>query len=90
MIDVPFQDDSCSTFAHDLLCVGGADTYKSWFMTAAEDWLEVTEYMRAREGSNVIHARSISSQELSEVPFTIYFHVQRKGDLVILPPRRLD
>ena len=29
VIDLPFQDDSCSTFAHDLLCVGGTDTYKA-------------------------------------------------------------
>lgn len=87
-IDVLFQDDSCSTFTHDLLCVGGADACKHWFMTAAENWLEVTEHMRAHEGSNAIRARSMSFQELSQAPFTIYFHIQRKGDLMILPPRR--
>lgn len=87
-LDLPFQDDSCSTFAHDLLCVGGADARKYWFTTATENWLEVTEHMRVRDGSNAIRPRSMSPQELSQVPFTVYFHTQRKGDLVILPPRR--
>jgi len=57
-------------------------------MTAAKDWPEVTEYLRARDGSNTIHTRSIPLQELSQLPFDIYFHVQKKGDLVVLPPRR--
>ena len=85
-----FQDDSCSTFTHDLLCVGGTDTGKHWFMTAAEDWPEVTEHLRARDGSNTIRAQPLSLQELSQAPFNVYFCMQRKGDLVILPPRRLD
>lgn len=88
VIDVLFQDTSSSTFTHDLLCVGEADTCKYWFMTAAKSWLEVTEHMRGREGSNTIHAYSMSPQELSQAPFVVYFHVQKKGDLVILPPRR--
>lgn len=88
-LEVPFQDDSCSAFAHDLLCIGGEDAHKYWFMTAAENWLEVTEHIRARGGSNVVRTHSMSPQELSQAPFTIYFHRQRKGDLVILPPRWL-
>lgn len=87
--DTVFQDDSCSTITHDLLCVGGTDTTKYWFMTAVEDWPEVTEYQRACDGSNTIHSRSMSLQELSQAPFDVYFYKQRKGDLVILPPRRL-
>jgi hypothetical protein len=86
--DTLFQDDSCSTFAHDLLCNGGTDAVKYWFMTAARDWVAVTDYMRARDGSNVIRVHSMSPQQFSVVPFTVYSHVQRKGDLVILPPRR--
>ncbi|KAF9647382.1 hypothetical protein BDM02DRAFT_3129802 [Thelephora ganbajun] len=66
--DALFQDDLCSTFTHNLLCVGGTDVGKHWFMTAAEDWPEVTEHLS---------------------PFNIYFYTQRKGDLVILPPRRI-
>jgi len=88
-IDALFQDDSCSTFTHDLLCVGAADAGKHWFMTATEDWLEVTEHLRARDGSNTIRAQPMSLQELSQVPFDVYFYTQKKGDLVILPPRRL-
>jgi len=57
-------------------------------MTAADDWPEVMEYLRARDGSNTIRAQSMSLQELSQAPFDVYFHMQRKGDLVILPPRR--
>lgn len=86
--DSLFQDDSCSTFAHDLLCIGGADAVKYWFMTAAEDWPEVTDFLRSRDGSNTIRTRSMSLQEFSQAPFRIHFHMQRKGDLVILPPRR--
>lgn len=56
-------------------------------MTAAESWPEVTHHLRARDGTNTIRTGSISLQELSEVPFDIYFHKQGKGDLVILPPR---
>jgi hypothetical protein len=74
---------------HDLLCIGGADAAKHWFMTAAEDWLEVTEYLRERDGSRTVRARSMSAQELARVPFDMYVHIQKKGDLVILPPRRL-
>lgn len=88
VIDTKFQEDSCATFSHDLLCVCGTDASKYWFMTAAEDWLEVTEYLRARDGSNTINAQSMSLQELSQLPFNVYFHVQKKGDLVILPLRR--
>jgi len=86
--DTPFQDDSCATFTHDLLCNGGTDAAKYWFIAAARDWVTVTDYMRARDGSNAIRAHSMSPQEFSAVPFTMYFHVQKKGDLVILPPRR--
>lgn len=57
-------------------------------MTATDDWPEVTEYLRARDGSNTIRAQSMSLQELSQLPFNVYFYSQRKGDLVILPPRR--
>ncbi|KAF9642839.1 hypothetical protein BDM02DRAFT_3105170, partial [Thelephora ganbajun] len=85
--DALFQDDSCSTITHDLLCVGGEDTGKYWFMTAAEDWLEVTEHLRARNGSNTIRLWSMSLQELSQAPFDVYFYTQKKGDLVILPSR---
>jgi len=85
-----FQDHSCSTFAHDLLCIGGADASKYWFATATEDWLEVTESLRARDGSKTIRAYSMSPQELSQLPFNVYVYMQKKGDLVILPPRRLD
>lgn len=84
-----FWDDSSSTFMHDLLCVGGTNTGKYWFMTAAEDWPKVTEYLRARDGSKAIRAYSMSLQELSRLPFNVYVHLQKKGDLVILPPRRL-
>lgn len=87
--DALFQDNSCSTSAHDLLCVGSADAGKHWFATAADDWLEVTEHLRARDGSNTIRAKSMTLQELSQAPFNVYFYTQRKGDLVILPPRRL-
>jgi hypothetical protein len=83
-----FWDDSCSTFAHDLLCIGNPDACKYWFMTAAEDWPEVTHHLRARDGTNTFQARSVSPQELLRVPFDIYFHMQKKGDLVIIPPRR--
>lgn len=75
---------------HDLLCIGGADTGKYWFMTAAEKWPEVTEYLRERDNSNVIRQRSMSLDELSQAPFDVYFHLQRKGDLIIQPPRRSD
>ena len=88
-IDALFQDDSCSTFTHDLLCVGDPGAGKHWFMTAAEDWPEVTKYLRTRDGSNTIRTQSISLQELSQAPFNVYFYMQRRGDLVILPPRRL-
>lgn len=57
-------------------------------MTAAEDWRQVAEHLRARDGSQTIPAQSMSLQELSELPFNVYFHIQEKGDLVILPPRR--
>lgn len=63
---------------------------KYWFMTAVEDWPEVTEHIRAKDGSKRIPARSMSIQELSESPFNVYVHRQRKGDLVIIPSRRLD
>jgi len=59
-------------------------------MTATEDWPEVTKHLRTKSGSNQIPARSLSLKALSGSPFNIYFHRQRKGDLVILPPRRLD
>ncbi|KAF9642433.1 hypothetical protein BDM02DRAFT_3064104, partial [Thelephora ganbajun] len=87
LIDALFQDDLCSTFTHDLLCVGGTDVGKHWFMTAAEDWPEVTEHLRVHDGSNTIRAQSMSLHELSQAPFNVYFYTQRKGDLVILPPR---
>ncbi|KAF9642864.1 hypothetical protein BDM02DRAFT_3105147, partial [Thelephora ganbajun] len=88
LIAALFQDDSHSTVTHDLLCVGGTDAGKYWFMTAAEDWPEVTEHLQVRDGLNTIHIHSMSPQELLQVPFNIYFYMQRKGDLVILPPRR--
>jgi hypothetical protein len=87
-VESHFRDDSCSTFAHDLLCIGNPDACKYWFMTAAEEWPEVTHHLRARDGTNTFQTRSISIQELSQVPFDVYFYVQKKGDLVILPPRR--
>lgn len=59
-------------------------------MTAAEDWPQVVEHLRERNGSNVMRVRCMSTQELSEAPYSIYVHTQRKGDLVILPPRRLN
>lgn len=90
VIDPLFQDDSSSTFMHDLLCVGGTDASKYWFMTAADDWPEVTEHLRARDGSKTIQAYSMSLRELSQLPFNVYVHLQKKGDLVILPPRRLS
>ena len=83
-----FRDDSCATLAHDLLCVGSPEACRYWFMTAADDWPEVTHHLRALDGTNTVQAGPISPQELSQVPFDIYFHIQRKGDLVILPPRR--
>ena len=89
-VDSPFQDDSCSTTTHDLLCIGDTSMSKDWFMTAAKDWPEVTEHLRTRSDSNRIPTRTLSLEELSESPFNIYVHRQRKGDLMILPPRRLD
>ena len=88
MLDTLFVDDSCSSVSHDLLCIGGPDAVKHWFMTAAEDWMQVTENLRVRNGSNTIPRRSMSGEELSEVPHNVYFHTQRRGDLMILPPRR--
>ena len=58
-------------------------------MTAAEDWPEVTEHLRAKDGENTISTRSMSLQDLKTVPFEVFVHRQRKGDLVVLPPRRL-
>ena len=89
-IGTPFQEDSCATFAHDLSCVGCPNGSKYWFMTAAQDWLEVTEYLHAGDGSNKIRTQSLSLQELSQLPFNVYFHLQKEGDLMILPPRRSD
>ena len=83
-----FRDDSSGTTRHDLLCVGHPDACKYWFMSASKAWPEVTQHLRARDGSNTIHAESILLQEPSQVPFDIYFHKQIKGDLIILPPRR--
>jgi hypothetical protein len=85
-----FQDESRSTVRHDLLFSGGTDAAKHWFMTAEEDWPQVTENLRERNGSNVIRVRSMSVQELKEAPHNIYVYTQKKGDLVILPPRRLE
>ncbi|KAF9777832.1 hypothetical protein BJ322DRAFT_1114761 [Thelephora terrestris] len=81
-----FQDESRSTVRHDLLFSGGTDAAKHWFMTAEEDWPQVTENLRERNGSNVIRVRSMSVQELKEAPHNIYVYTQKKGDLVILPP----
>jgi hypothetical protein len=74
------------SFTHDLLCVGGVDVSKYWFMTTAEDWVEVMEYLCTCNGSNTVSTRSMSLQELSQLPFNVYFHVQRRGDLLIQPP----
>ncbi|KAF9786226.1 hypothetical protein BJ322DRAFT_1020308 [Thelephora terrestris] len=85
-----FQDESRLTVRHDLLFSGGTDAAKHWFMTAEEDWPQVTENLRERNSSNVIRVRSMSVQELKEAPHNIYVYTQKKGDLVILPPRRLE
>jgi hypothetical protein len=83
-----FQDNSSGTIAHDLLCIGNPDAWKWWFMTAAGAWTEVTHHLRASDGTNIMKTGYVSPQELAEVPFDIYVYKQRKGDLVILPPRR--
>ncbi|KAF9789454.1 hypothetical protein BJ322DRAFT_1000873, partial [Thelephora terrestris] len=83
----PFQDKSCATVVHDLLCIGGTDASKSWFITAAGSYLDVWDHLRAKDGSNTVRLRNLSSAELQSAPFTVYVHEQKLGDLVVIPSR---
>ena len=82
-----FRDNSDSVSVHNLLCLGDADSPTYWFLTSAEDSGKVWAYLRARDGSNTVQNRALDPKELADAPFTVYFHKQRAGDLLVVPPR---
>ena len=68
--------------------MAGAGASASWFITAAESYLDIWDYLRAKDGSNIVSIRRLSSVELQSAPFTVYTHEQKLGDLIVIPSRR--
>ena len=64
--------------------MGDTGVSNSWYITAAESYLDVWGYLRPKSGS----FRNPSSQDLERAPFTVYTYEQKLGDLVVIPPRR--
>ena len=55
-------------------------------MTSSDDAKNVSDYLTTSDGSQA--PRTFSLSELAEAPFKVYVCVQKRGDLVVLPPRR--
>ena len=72
------------------MCVSSIDASSSWFITAAESYLDIWDYLhlRAKDGSNTIPTHGLSSAELQAAPFTVYIYEQKPGDLIVIPSRR--
>lgn len=82
-----FSDNPDSVSAQHLLCLGNANSPRYWFLTSANDYGNVWDHLRKRDGSNEIRSRALDVQELSDAPFTVYIHKQVAGDLLVVPPR---
>jgi hypothetical protein len=81
-----FEEGPQGTTDHYLLCVCDQETSIVWFMTSSNDANNVSDYLRASDG--FLTPRTLSLSELAEAPFKVYVYVQKRGDLVVLPPRR--
>jgi hypothetical protein len=55
-------------------------------MTSSDEAKNVSDHLTASNGSHA--PRTFSLSELAEAPFKVYVYVQKRGDLVVLPPRR--
>ena len=55
-------------------------------MTSSDEAKNVSDYLAASNGSHAPRAFTLS--ELAEAPFKVYVYVQKRGDLVVLPPGR--
>lgn len=55
-------------------------------MTSSREAQNVDNYLRSSAGHLV--PCTLTLEALAEAPFKVYVHVQKRGDLVVLPPRR--
>lgn len=55
-------------------------------MTSSNEAHNISDYLRSRGSFPTPSVLGLNT--LAEAPFKVYVYVQRKGDLVVLPPRR--
>ena len=81
-----FEEGVQGTTNHYFLCIHDENTSIVWFMTSSDDAQNIFDHLSASDGSST--PRTFSLRELAEAPFKVYVCVQKRGDLVVLPPRR--
>ena len=84
--ETSFEDGPQGTSNHSLLCACEPDVSILWFITPSKEAEDVAHHLSTFEGAPM--PRSLSLTELSGAPFTVYICAQKRGDLVVLPPRR--
>jgi len=85
-LETLFEEGIQGTTDHYLLCASEPEASVVWFMTSSHDALNVSDYLRASSDFPIPHTLGLN--KLSEAPFKVYVYVQKRGDLVVLPPRR--
>jgi len=85
-LEALFEEGAQGTTNHSFLCACGPETSVVWFMTSSHDAQNVDAYLRPSGGHPT--PRTLTLEALAEAPFKVYVHAQKRGDLVVLPPRR--
>ena len=80
------EEGAQGTTNHSLLCACSPEMSIVWFMTSSHEAQNVSDHLRPPGGLPT--PRALSLHELADAPFKVYVCVQKRGDLVVLPPRR--
>ncbi|KZV85282.1 hypothetical protein EXIGLDRAFT_262064 [Exidia glandulosa HHB12029] len=81
--------DPCGSVSQNLMVHGGYGASSFWFMVGTRDADAAASYFHAKKHElELEHATPFTKPaDLVDAPFKIYVAQQRRGDLVIMPPR---
>ena len=85
----PAHKDLCGSVGHNLMADTSEDGSSFWFMTKTSDIDAAVEYLQSL-GYELDHENhALTLEQLSLAPFDVFVGEQRKGDMMLVPPRSM-
>ena len=84
----PCHKDLCASAGQNLMCYTENDGSSFWFMTSSSDAPVVGAFYQEELETEVDwESHTVTVDQFAKAPFITYVAQQKRGDLVLVPPR---